>query len=819
MSHNLISHSKESTGSLKLWDHLNQVVNATEYIVKLKSLNFNGLSKQQIIDICRIVAACHDFGKSTSFFQDYISSKSENRDYEGGQQEKSHSLISAFFGYNLAEKWLFNNKLEVHWSTFIPFAVFVAIEGHHTMYKSIEEIIKSADENFNLMEKQLQNINQEIFEYRFNDIDISTCKDFSIEQIDNISGKLRKFGRNYRKAPKGYDKEKWLDIQIEQRILALFLYSVLLEADKAYLASDSPDQYERNPISISADLVDNYINKISDDKQINFERARAYKEVIQSIDEIPLEQRIHSITLPTGLGKTLLSASWALKLRNRIENEWNISPKIIVSLPFLSIIEQTDEVYKKFLNEIYEKYEERLYFANYSISDFRYRDGVDTFERSESSIDFFLSIWNAEIIITTFDQLLYSIFSLKPKYLMRFHNLINSIIIFDEIQALPTELWIPFERFFSKLAEVGNSHILLMSATQPGFMPEAIERVPNHKDYFERRSRVQLNLRPKPERLGDFLEELPDLLKSNDEKSMMIVLNTRESSKRVYKDAAKIIKKTRPIFYLSSLVAPSQRKDRILAIKDSIERNEKPLIITTQCIEAGVDLDIDYVIRDWAPLDSIFQVCGRCNRNGLKNLGLVEIRLLESDNGREFSHMIYDNIALDSTAFSLKEKGLIINENHFYELGSDYFKLVKEGIGESMKIVNSYAQYLHRYDDNGREVAIDIKKLLRDDSYQEQFLISLLDPELEILIKEALKIDDTWQKRYALKKLRKRIASNSVNVRFYQGMQISADDLTSYKIGKIRILDKRFYAKDSVGLDIDPNEPISGCIISSEEGL
>jgi CRISPR-associated endonuclease/helicase Cas3 len=343
MNYNLISHSKESNGPLKLWDHLNQVVTATEHILGSKSLSFSGLSKQQIIDICRIAAACHDFGKSTSFFQDYINSKFKNGDYEGGQQEKSHALISAFFGYYFAEKWLINNQPESHWNTFIPFAVFMAIEGHHTMYKSIEEIIKSSNDNFDLMKKQLASINPEIFKYRFNNIDLSTSKDFNIEQIDNISCKLRKFGRDYRKVPKGYDKDKWLDMQIEHRILALLLYSALLEADKAYLASDNPNQYERKPIHISGDLVDKYINKISDSKLINIERSKAYKDVIQSINEMPLEQRIHSVTLPTGLGKTLLSASWALKLRNRIENEWGFSPKIIVSLPFLSIIEQTDE--------------------------------------------------------------------------------------------------------------------------------------------------------------------------------------------------------------------------------------------------------------------------------------------------------------------------------------------------------------------------------------------------------------------------------------------------------------------------------------------
>ena len=523
--------------------------------------------------------------------------------------------------------------------------------------------------------------------------------------------------------------------------------------------------------------------------------------------------------MPTGLGKTLLSASWALKLRNRIGKENKFIPKIIVSLPFLSIIEQTDDEYKKFLNDLYLRHEERLYFPSYSISDFRYRDGLDSQERSKNSIDFFLNIWNAEIIVTTYDQLLYSIFSLKPKYLIRFHNLFNSIIIFDEVQALPSELWNPFEKFFKKLVEVGDTHILLMSATQPGFMPDAKEQVPNHEDYFARRKRVELHIEPKKECLKEFLERLPSLFDTHTEESMMIVLNTRESSKLVYKEAIRILDNSRPTFYLSSLVAPSQRREHILKIKESIKRKEKPLIVTTQCIEAGVDIDIEYVLRDWAPLDSIFQVSGRCNRNGLKDLGHIELVNLESDKGRAFSQMIYDNIELDSTAFSLRDIGLNIREDAFYKLGTKYFDLIRESIGQSMKIVNAYAQYTHGYEDKGKEIAVDIKKLLRDDGYQEQFIVSSLDPELEIKLREVMDIKDRWERRYAIKNLRKSIAANSVNMHFYPWMQIKPDDLTIYKIGNFRILDNRFYDKDGVGLDIDTKEPIGGCIISSEEGL
>jgi len=682
--------------------------------------------------------------------------------------------------------------------------------------ESIEDVLNSIEKNLSVLELQINNISLEIFKYRFDGIDLSSGKEFNFNKIDAISSKLRKFSREYKRSPKGCDKDKWLDIQVEHRILALLIYSILLEADKAYLASDSPSQYSRKSIPLPDNLVDNYINKISDNKLINESRNKAYRETIQRVNSISENERIHSITLPTGLGKTLLSASWALKLREKIGKEKGFIPKIIVSLPFLSIIEQTDVEYKKFLGNLYEHHRDRLYFPSYSISDFMYKDGIDDQERSKNSIDFFLNTWNAEVIVTTYDQLLYSLFSLRAKYLMRFHNLFNSIIIFDEVQAFPSELWKPFEKFFSKLAEVGDTHILLMSATQPGFMPNSVEQVPNHGEYFADRKRVELHIVPKKERINEFLERLPNLLNSHSHESMMIVLNTRECSKLVFKEAKKMLGNSRPAFYLSSLVAPSQRRERILRIKNSIKKNENPLIVTTQCIEAGVDIDIDYVIRDWAPLDSIFQVCGRCNRNGLNKLGIVEILNLETNNGRAFSQTIYDDIKLDSTSFSLGEIGLVVEEASFYKLGTRYFDFVRKSNGESIKIVNAYAQYSHIYEEKGREIPVDIRNLLRDNEYQEQFIVSSLDPELIDDIQKALDIEDRWDRHYEIRSLRKRIASNSVSITFYKGMKIQPDDLTIIKIRNFRVLDEQFYDKDNVGLDINTRESLGGTLMFSD---
>jgi CRISPR-associated endonuclease/helicase Cas3 len=220
-----------------------------------------GISKQQIEELSTLVAACHDLGKSSSFFQEYIQSRIEDREYTGNERDKSHALLSAFFGWHMTEKWLARNQLDGHWKLFLPFAVFLAIEGHHGEYKSIEEVLNSIDKNFGLLKKQMDKIHPEIFGYVFSDFEFSEGSYFNIDAIETISSKIRRLNRRYEKPLEGYDEEKWLDIQIEHRLLALFLYSILLESDKAYLASDNPEQYEREPIDIPDTLVDEHLKK------------------------------------------------------------------------------------------------------------------------------------------------------------------------------------------------------------------------------------------------------------------------------------------------------------------------------------------------------------------------------------------------------------------------------------------------------------------------------------------------------------------------------------------------------------------------------
>jgi len=226
----------------------------------------------------------------------------------------------------------------------------------------------------------------------------------------------------------------------------------------------------------------------------------------------------------------------------------------------------------------------------------------------------------------------------------------------------------------------------------------------------------------------------------------------------------------------------------------------------------NTDIDMDYVIRDWAPLDSIFQVCGRCNRNGEKDKGTVEIIHLVSEDKKAYSSQVYDDILLECTSFSLNNSTKI-PEDQFYNYGTSYFNAVRKRLGQSMRIVQAFAKYSHRYEKEGKEKVVNIKELLRGDQWQEQFIVASLDQELPEEIRKALEIGDRWKRRFAMKRLSRRISEVSVNIRFERWLPNRPDDFAKDPIGKIGsfwILDEQFYDKEGVGFNADIYKQIEG---------
>ena len=173
------------------------------------------------------------------------------------------------------------------------------------------------------------------------------------------------------------------------------------------------------------------------------------------------------LTLPTGLGKTRCAAAWAFHLRDRIERETGVRPKIFVVLPYLSIIEQTARVYRRRAPRNWRRANDETLAVSHSLSA---RDYGDLEEDEQDRAEFALDTWRSDIILTTFDQFLLALMDARTKHQQRFHNLCDAIIVIDEVQALPCCLWHPVGHILRELARVGRSRLLLMTATQPGLL-------------------------------------------------------------------------------------------------------------------------------------------------------------------------------------------------------------------------------------------------------------------------------------------------------------------------------------------------------------
>jgi len=478
----------------------------------------------------------------------------------------------------------------------------------------------------------------------------------------------------------------------------LLLYSILLDADK----TDAANLEIVKRKDVSSDIVDGYKEKkfITSEKQneskskINDIREKIYKEVISRVNELDLdEDKIMSLNVPTGTGKTLTSLSFALKLKERIKKEKGFSPRVIYSLPFLSIIDQNSDVF----NEVLGNPTTDILLKHHHLSDITYTSG-DEFEDMETEKDPGKSLllvegWNSEIIVTTFMQFFYSFIANRNRAIRKFHNITNSIVILDEVQAIPHKYWLLLKETMKFFADHFNTYFVFVTATQPLIFNEKENEITplirNKDDYFEIFDRVDLIPKLEPMNIEAFKGELKEDILQNPNKDFLIVMNTIKSSKEIYNFIKEEVRDNgdSKIYYLSTNIIPKKRLKRIKGIKEKTK--ERKIIVSTQLIEAGVDIDVDVVYRDFAPLDSINQVAGRCNRNFAEEKGIVKVVILsEEKNNMEYYKYIYGSFITEKTQKVFKEfeknegtsREYSIAEPKFLELNNSYFEKVKEGM-------------------------------------------------------------------------------------------------------------------------------------------
>lgn len=320
------------------------------------------------------------------------------------------------------------------------------------------------------------------------------------------------------------------------------------------------------------------------------------------------EVGICRMIVPTGGGKTISSLRFAINYCKEHGKE-----RIFYIAPYMSILEQNSEVFCDILgrDSVLEHYSNFL-------------SGIDS-EDELAEYELRTEKWQEPIIVTTMVQFLNTLFSNQMATVRRMHQLCNAVIIIDEVQSVPVKCVHMFNLAMNFLSVIGNSCIVLCSATQPGFektkyrllLDEKSSMTGNYERDFEALKRTELvpanALQPYSyEEAADFCME-----KSEEKGNVLFIVNTRKAAVELFTLLKKQIDEGTELYHLSTSICPARRTAIIQEIRQKLKQKDKKLIcVTTQLIEAGVDISFPCVIRSVAGLDNAAQAAGRCNRNG-----------------------------------------------------------------------------------------------------------------------------------------------------------------------------------------------------------
>jgi len=739
-SSNLYSHPDKA-----LETHLINVADiALENLVE-SPIGFSGqIKKEKLQRIMKICGLLHDLGKATGYFQRYLFAPESEKKKLKAMDETHHGLLSAAACFFAARaEFEQDEDLKGDERDFLSFIAFLVVKRHHGNLEDARYETILTDERQKVLMAQIESIdssalrvlNMHLKEQGLKqEINIQNLKNW----VSEIPGELKTIKSRLR----GLKREK----SIDPYLITNFLFSLLIDADKSEVSVGKT--MERKDINLCPGIVDKYKASIGfKDSFMNKLRQEAHEEVLNK--PIDIEKRVLSINLPTGMGKTLTSLAFALKLREKLEGHKGFKPRIIYSLPFLSVIEQNADQFDKVLKAGGLEVDTNLLLKHHHLSEYVYKKGDDVYEPDDAKI--LIEGWNSEIIVTTFIQLFNTLLSNKNSSLRKFHRLSGSIIILDEVQSIPFKYWLLVKEILKKLTEELDSYVIFVTATEPMIFPrDEVIPLTDRKKYFSKMDRVII----RPEIKKDMtLEEFARHLEIRRDKSYLFILNTIKSVKAFYK----LLQDKVPgeeISFLSTQVVPYERLERIEKMRSGNVR----FAVTTQLVEAGVDIDFDMVYRDLAPLDSINQSAGRCNRNWGEKGEVIVVSL--TDGKRPYASRIYDDVLLGMTRRILS-RNEVIDEKDFLDIIESYYREMqdKKSSEESRELLS--ALYEMKYTSDDETPCISDFKLIDDDYPKIEVFIELNDEAAEI-----------WQKYLNIKKtknlIERRLAFSQIKADFYK---------------------------------------------------
>jgi CRISPR-associated endonuclease/helicase Cas3 len=381
------------------------------------------------------------------------------------------------------------------------------------------------------------------------------------------------------------------------------------EPEKARLRGEYPSLGELLP------LFDDYMQK----KQagvaksaVNEARAKILRQCILKAAE---PSAIFTLSVPTGGGKTLSSMAFALNHALR-----HVRRRIIYVIPYTSIIEQTADQFREIFGDAV----------------IEHHSNIETPETEDETVvrsRLASENWDAPIVVTTTVQFFESLYAARPRRCRKLHNIANSVVILDEVQLLPPDLLNPILKALTELHKNYGVTLLLSTATQPALapmktvdfsfegLPNMVEIIENPKALHDKLKRVKVHVPADTNKQLPWSELAGEL---SGYPTVLCVVNRRDDCRKLHQllpDGA---------IHLSALMCGAHRSKVIAGIKERLKAKVPTRVISTQLVEAGVDLDFPVVYRALAGLDSIAQAAGRCNREGLLTEGNVVVFVPES---------------------------------------------------------------------------------------------------------------------------------------------------------------------------------------------
>lgn len=491
-------------------------------------------------------------------------------------------------------------------------AAALAIQGHHIGLQQLSESALRA-----LEPKKL--VANHPLQLRLSEPDVNLLETrLMTEGIHCVTPQLTVLGTTNL----GSRLDRMLDVRM--------LFSALVDAD--FVDTEAHFQGDRNgkryrdagPL-LRADEALRFLLSHLDGLKRGTQAANSVTQVRQQLLDACLQQAgsktgLFTLTAPTGSGKTL--AMLAFALQHAIKNDLR---RVVLVIPYLSIIEQTARIYRDLFEPLFSKH---YVLEHHSLAGFGEEKSKSDNEGErgkgndpERERRLLAENWDAPIIVTTSVQFLESLFSNRSSTCRKLHRLARSVILFDEVQTLPINLAVPTLGALSHLAHAHGSSVVFATATQPafehlhesvaahcatGWKPQPI--VPEPARLFAPMKRTDIDWVEPGSPLS--WADVAQRISQETQPQALCIVNLKRHARELWEQAGS------SALHLSTNMCPAHRRNTLNQVRDHLKAKQPVQLIATQCIEAGVDVDFPSVYRAYGPLEAIIQAAGRCNREG-----------------------------------------------------------------------------------------------------------------------------------------------------------------------------------------------------------